>query len=254
MKESLYFTYNGIKSTDMGVTQISLSNGLFEEEFVAPKNIIEEKIRGRDTPYFFGVERDPLSFSMGIYFDNGMDDDSKRKVKRWLDQDTYLPLIFSSNLSRIYYAMVVNDSKEIHNGLEEGYLQLQMRCDSPYAYSPTYYSKIYEFNGNASGTEIIIENNGDVECKPTIYIEKIGNGNVDIINQSNAGQTFSFTDLNDQEIVFVDCENEVIITDLIGQYRYDSFNDEYLTLVRGVNTLKIVGDLKLMFKYRFKFK
>jgi phage-related protein len=127
-----------------------------------------------------------------------------------------------------------------------------MRCDSPYTYSPVYITDIYDYSTNPSGVTLQLTNGGDVECKPEIWITKVGNGDVSIINNTNAGEEFKFIGLLDGETVYVDCEMEDITTDLDDTYRYSNFNDNYLELVIGVNNLFITGTCKLQFRYSFK--
>ena len=146
MLESTDFYYNGIYSVDMGIINCKIDSGLFEEPFLAEREIQEISIRGNDRPYFQGVRRAPLTFSLTFAFEDYYDEFKIREVARWLDQDYYRPFYTTSNPERIFYCMLYSDSKLLHNGLREGYVQIQMRCDSPYAYSPQYVSKVYEWD------------------------------------------------------------------------------------------------------------
>lgn len=144
MKEGLEFSYDGIKSSDMGLINVKFSDGLFEESFVAEKEIHEIKIRGRDKPYFQGVERSPLIFSLEFAFEDYYDHEKIRQVARWLDQDYYKPFFTTDNPDRIFYCMLHSSSTLLHNGLKQGYIEIEFRCDSPYSYSPQYQTEWYE--------------------------------------------------------------------------------------------------------------
>lgn len=144
MKEGLEFSYDGIKSSDMGLINVKFSDGLFEELFVAEKTIHEIKIRGNDKPYFQGVERSPLVFSLQFAFEDYYDHEKIRKVARWLDQDYYKPFFTTDNPNRIFYCILHSSSTLLHNGLKQGYVEIEFRCDSPYSYSPQYLSEWYE--------------------------------------------------------------------------------------------------------------
>lgn len=144
MKEGLEFSYDGIKSSDMGLLNVQFSGGLFEEPFVADKEIHEIKVRGNDKPYFQGVERSPLVFSLQFAFEDKYDHEKIRQVARWLDQDYYKPFFTTNNPDRIFYCMLHSSSQLIHNGAKEGYVEIEMRCDSPYSYSPQYVSEWLE--------------------------------------------------------------------------------------------------------------
>lgn len=252
IRESLYFSYAGIKSTDYKLLNVNQNGGLFEETFLPTRSIIEEKVQGRDNPYFFGFDYSPLQFSVSFAFEDTWDDDRIRKVCSWLKQPYYQPLFFSNDINRIFYCVVVDDSQIIHNGMKQGYLNLTFRCNSPYTYTPTTLSPTYDYSVNTSGTDLTFINLGSEPCQPDIWIQKIGNGDISIVNLSDGGREFKFTGLVDQEELNVDCENQDIETNLSGTYRYNNFNNKFLTFPPGTNYLKVYGNCKLQFRYRFK--
>lgn len=98
-----------------------------------------------------------------------------------------------------------------------------------------------------------IDNVGDLETKPKIWIRKVnGKGNIKIINHTT-GQEVEFTDLLSGEEVYVDCENEEIVSshqDSLSIYRYDNHNDEFLELIRGDNYITSEGDFDLDIRYK----
>lgn len=97
-----------------------------------------------------------------------------------------------------------------------------------------------------------IENQGDLSAFPKLWIRKINeSGDVKIINHYTK-QEIVFKDLVKNEEVFIDCENEDIISSRqsLGVYRYDSHNDEWLELQTGLNLLRGEGDFDL--DYRFQ--
>jgi predicted phage tail component-like protein len=252
MMESLYFIYDNIKSTDMGVIKIKADSGLFEEPFVAPKTILSEKIRGRDKLYFYGVEREPLSFPIELWFEDGFTDEKVDETARWLDQDEYKPLIFSSNPEKIYYAILEGESSLVHNGIQQGYLKLNVVCNSPFAYSPVYID-MHNIDVD-TGVDITFTNRGHLPCKPIIKILKIGDGNVSIINHTKGGETLAINNLLDNELVTIDCESEEIETDRLFTNRYNDHNDVFLSFIYGVNRLTVYGKCKLEFQYQFTLK
>lgn len=90
-------------------------------------------------------------------------------------------------------------------------------------------------------------NIGDLPSYPKIWIRKVnGDGDIRLTNHMT-NQTLILTEMQNEEEVFIDCDNEEIISSLqyLGVYRYDSHNDEFLELIRGDNYLKGQGDFDI---------
>lgn len=251
MRHELHFNFDGRWSYDMGVVKVNIGGGLLEDQIISSKTILEEKIEGRKKPYFYGVQREPLSFPLPIFFDNNLSNEKIREILRWLDCDDYRPFYMIDSPERVVYAMVVDDVNAIHNGIKSGYMELTMRTDSPYVLTPYTKSRRYRFMDNTEGRIVEFENNGDFNCKPIVYILKHGDGDIKIQNLSNYTGDFVFTDLNDNEEIMVDCEHKEIESSL-DIYRYDNFSKKYLEFVRGINRLKVIGDCELWFETAFE--
>lgn len=152
IRDALYFSYAGRKSVDFGIVNVNLNSGMLEESFVPSRSIVEEKVKGRDRPYFMRTEVEPLQFSVSFAFEESWDEDKIREVARWLTQhDYYQELSFTTeegvNPEKIFYALAVDEATLIHNGLRQGYISLTFRCDSPYACSPVMTTRRYEWKG-----------------------------------------------------------------------------------------------------------
>ncbi|TVX86124.1 hypothetical protein FPZ44_24410 [Paenibacillus agilis] len=78
-----------------------------------------------------------------------------------------------------------------------------------------------------------------------------GAGTIKLTNETN-GQTLVFENLNNNEEVYVDCENEDIMTSLPMKYRYDDHNDVFLELDVGENLLTGEGEFDLTIRHEFK--
>ncbi|MGV2886799.1 phage tail domain-containing protein [Paenibacillus taichungensis] len=151
IRDSLHFSYAGIKSTDFGIINVNLNSGMQEEILFPSRKIVEEKVKGNDRPYFMGIETEPLQFSVSFAFEETWNTVKIREVTRWLTQhDYYQELYFASEdglgPERIFYATVVDESKLVHNCLKQGYVDLTFRCDSPYSYSPIMTSRLYTWD------------------------------------------------------------------------------------------------------------
>lgn len=136
MLEGIHFSYDGVKSSDMGLINCKIDGGMFEETFLATRKINETTIAGREKPYFLGVEYEPLEFNLTFAFEDSYDENRIREVARWLNQSYYKPFHTVDNPNRIFYCMMDGDSELIHTGAKRGYINLKFRCDSPYAYQP----------------------------------------------------------------------------------------------------------------------
>lgn len=254
--ESIDFSYAGQYSSDFGIYNVSLDSGMFEDQFSAPRTIIETKIRGNPKPYVHGVEYEPITLKLSFAFADTWDEAKIREVARWLcGQEYYKPLWFAENPTRLFYCMCVDESILVHNGLKQGYITLTMRCDSPYTYTPFFTKGELDFSTITAPTTFEFANSGDVVCKPEVWITKIGDGgSVSLVNLSNGSREFKFssTSLQNNEMIYVDNEREYIETNVPNVYRYKDFNNNFLELVRGRNILQVNGKCKIMFRYQFK--
>lgn len=251
IRESLYFSFAGRKSTEFPIVNVSLGSGLYEESLTSNKSIVETKVPGNDIPYFIRTEREPKQFPLRFAFLEPWNDEMIDEIIRWLDVDFYEPMFFDQNIDRVVYAMPINTIDQIHNGLKQGYVNLTMRCDGAYSYSHDISTPYYEVIGKDT---IEINNLGHISTFPEIWIEKDGDGDFTIENYSNEGSLFKFENLRDGEQIYIDCLNEQIESNLPKTFRYDDFNDNYLELVYGLNNLKITGSSKVLFKYRYIYK
>jgi len=150
IRNSLFFSYDGKKSVDFGIINVNLSPGMLEETLAASRELREQTVRGRDKPYFEGIKKEPLRIDVSFAFEDRFNTARLREITRWLTEHSYYrPLYFTNDLGRepekIYYAVVVDSPTLIHNGLQQGYVKLSFRCDSPYAYSPPIQSKVYDW-------------------------------------------------------------------------------------------------------------
>jgi len=248
--ESLDFCYDGRFSYDLGLINVRVEDGMYDEPFGSTRTIQEVKVRGWHKPHFQFVDTEPLEFELEFAFLGAYDDNKLREVARWLTPSYYKPLYFLNNPDRIYYCMPVEDIRFIHNGLKQGYIKLKMRCDGSYAYSPYYTTDEIDTTEQSS---FVIDNLGDLPIRPEIGITKIGDGDISIINTTNSGKEFKFVSLKNDEVIYVDNHWEHIETNLVNIFRYTNFNNNWLELVTGRNVFNVTGGAKIMVRYQFMF-
>jgi len=246
MLESINFHYNGTASTSLNLYNVTLNSGLFEEPFLAPREIKTEIIRGRDKPYFFGVQKEPISFKLSFAFNISYTDTTLRQVASWFDQTAYKPFYFDDMPNRIYYCILSGESTLVHTGNNEGYCELEFICDSPYSYGTL-----------TTGTAITsfpttFVNSGDVDLYPELWIVTSSTG-CSITNSTSGDSVFAFSNVATYETIYIDNENQDIITNLPLTYRYDDFNNNWLRLIPGNNVLSLSGISSLQFRYKFKY-
>lgn len=100
----------------------------------------------------------------------------------------------------------------------------------------------------------LVSNGGDLTIKPKMWFTKtISAGTIQLFNHYT-GQKIEFKDLQIGEEVYVDFDEEDIISSLqsLGVYRYDNHNNEWLYLPYGENYLRGYGNFNMDIRYQFK--
>lgn len=222
-----------------------------DENFIANTKTIKQKIRGRERPYFQELEHDPIILNLNCAYDGTWTDSDLQNIKQWLKQSYYKPLIFSENPNIIYYVMLIDEPRLIHNYNNQGYFTCTFENIDCYRYSPVY-SLVQDIS---SGSETCaFMNLGDVTIFPKLEIEKLTeDGEVSIVNNSDNGREFSFSTLTTGETVTVYNYEQDIESSIAGTYRYDKHNGNWLRLLPGNNNLVITGKCNITFTYDFKY-
>lgn len=258
VKSSEYFTYgsgsNQRNSSDLGIINVNFSSGMLEEEFLPETELYESYVRDRETPFYNRTQRKPRNLNLSFACKEEWTDAKIREVAKWLSPDFYEPMTFSDDeFSKVYWCKYIGSTSFIHNGLRQGYINLTMRCDSPYIYSGIQESPVYDLSANPiNGTEVTVSNSGDIEIFPTIIIEKVGAGDITITNNSDGGSALELTGLLDGEEVTIDCEHEEL-TSSLGTDLYTPHNDVFTRLTVGDNYLVVEGNCHIKFQYEFRY-
>lgn len=255
--DSVYFYYNTKKSSDMEIYLVSIEKGMKSTPFLAEKEVISETIPNSDFQYIYGAKRKPLVFNLTLSTLEGYwTFEKRRELARWLSTDTFEKFYSGDNPEKIYFLQYIGGVDLTHNSNQQGWIQIQMLSNSPYAYSD-YQTQIHDLSSITSPTIINFSNKGDNALYPEMWIQKIGAGDISIKNLTNSGKEFKFTGLLDNETVYIDNrpQHRHIETDLANTYRYDNFNGNYLDLLPySMNRLEITGKCKITFRYQFEIK
>lgn len=251
IKDKLKFNFDGIWSDTYGLINVVLGSEMYEETLVASSEIVETKIRNNSKPLYHGTEDSPLEFDMVIAFEDGFDDSKLDSVIKWLFKKYYRPLYFEGKENRVFYCKPTGDSNISHNGLQEGYFTITMRCDSSNIYSPIVTTPLEVVTTSKT---ITIVNDGHLEIYPEISFKKTGNGIIVIESLDDGNSIFEVRDLTDLEDIYIDSGREIIQTDAVGVYRYDKVVGEFPRLLIGTNRFKITGSCNIQFRYKKKYR
>ncbi|WP_051289526.1 hypothetical protein [Paenibacillus massiliensis] len=96
-RDSLYFSYAGIKSTEYGIDIVNMNNGTQEEAFAASRTINEVSVIGRDLLYFKNMHKYPLSLSLNFTFVDTWKELKINEVTRWFTEQSYFQETCSTN-------------------------------------------------------------------------------------------------------------------------------------------------------------
>lgn len=251
IKDRVRFNYDGVWSDTHKLLHVVLDGSMFEETFVATRELVETKVKGNSKPLLHSIDDSPLEFEMTIAFEEDYTDARIDSIIRWLFVNSYKPLYFEGKEDKVYMCLPIGDASIVHNGLNQGYFTIQMRCDSSNVYSPNTTTNLVNVVGTST---ITIANNGHFDIYPEISIKKNGIGTVTIESLDDGGSIFEVRDLTNLEDIYINCEKEIIETDAIGVYRYDNIIGEFPRLVYGQNRFKVTGDCQIQFRYKNKYR
>ncbi len=260
--QSEHFIFDGVKSSDMGIYLISVDSGLISSPFFGGQSPEGEWVQGKSTAYHYGINKEPIEFTIQISpLEKEWTPQLRNKVGRWLIQDMYKPFQTADDMGKTYYAMCT-DAPNFELAHNRGYLELTFITNSPYAWSPIY---IETFNLLNDTTKIIELDNMSNVTKyhyPKIEISLLNldgsatnTKQVKIRNLSDGGRELILgvkNDLVGNEVISMDCENEIIKTaNPIHSNVFSKFNRNWLRLVYGKNRLEVNGRCSLKLKLQY---
>lgn len=98
---------------------------------------------------------------------------------------------------------------------------------------------------------VTLHNFGDLPAKPTIEIEVVDPVDIRIENL-DTGESTTIIDNVPGEKIILKNESEQIHTSRLNYYKYDSHDDNFITLREFENTLQFYGSFKVKITYQFK--
>lgn len=167
LSNSPHIIYDGLSSRMFGISNVQPTDGLAEEIFLADTTLVTDQSRYSDKVFLLGVQREPLEFSMRLFFDPHTFDERKfQEIKSWFRQDTYKPFRYDSGTERDLdvwvYAIVTGQSKAFHNAIDDGYIDFTFKTNAAHRFSQIMED---EFDFTETNTEKM-----DAEIKEGLFL------------------------------------------------------------------------------------
>lgn len=242
------FIYDNINGNKWGLNVVSMSTGEYSGANIKTEvNKIQMPRRAKF--YNYGkTQSEPLTFQLKIMkLDNlPLDRFEVDEITAWLTYPNKNKRLFllQKDLYDTYYNCDITQINNVEIGNQIFGLTLTCECDSPYAWQC---EKVYNF-GSITSPTIFNFNNRSADFNglfPTFTFQTSIVGNSFYIkNITNNNNTMSFTGLNANETITIDCDRQ-IITSSTGVRRAETFNGTFMRLLRGSNQLEIGGNLTI---------
>lgn len=188
---SEYFIYDGIPSTEFGLKLVKMDTSMTETNFGLRQNIVEQSGKNSDLPYLIEVKNEPLPIELTFAKEGEWKEEDKQKVVKWLFQGKYKPLISSDNLGVAYYCTPVGDARRFYNGMGQGYVTIEFRCDAPYGWSYPLDTQFYDLSSNTTKEIIEWTNKSNIKdiYYPEIQFEVFAKPKSEVLTVSNNSVT-----------------------------------------------------------------
>jgi predicted phage tail component-like protein len=182
IQNAKYFNYNNIDLSSFPSMRIgNENNDMYALQIIGDRSIREEKIPGRQSPYFYGYEDSPLTVNITVALEQPKNINELRSFLRWLyNVDGYKTLFFDTDPNKFYYALFVgqpnfiyldrSQSSDINQNNRKliGFINLTARCNAATAFG----AAIETLKVNpVYTTPFTIINNGDDVVFPSLKIK-----------------------------------------------------------------------------------
>jgi hypothetical protein len=245
------------------ITNHKLLNATLSDEFYSDcirgsRNILEEIIPGRDIPYFYEIDDEPLEFEVTFAFAESMTKSQiKTIVRKLITTKRYEELTFGKYLDSTYtaetpiYKVIFIGEVDINyvstgfdgsnNELFIAYITLTARADRPYGFN--------EIDRTATNTSNLnVDNTGDVEFYPNIVITNTNTGTIETskyirVRNNTNGSDITFSSLESGEVVTVNANLQTITsTGTTAIYPRWQRNDLYLNTDNNILQFTVSTD------------
>jgi hypothetical protein len=231
----------------------TLSNEFYADCLRGSRSILEEKIPGRDIPYFYEIDDEPLEFEVTFAFAESMTKTQiKNIIKKLVAPKTFQSLTFGNYVDSVYtketpiYKVIFVgevDLNYVSTGFNESnneifiaYITLKARADRPYGFNNISVGSL----SSSAVDDLTVTNTGDVEFYPSIEITAVATtANWIRVRNSTAGNgsTITFKGLTNNEAIVVNANLKTISSSVSGIYTRWNRDDLYLDA--GTNSLVV---------------
>ena len=129
-----YFYLDGRSSREFGL-QIALKENDDTTHFGISRQNNIEMIPNSHKSYSMGSKLEPLVVPITMWSEKPLTRDTRIEMCNWLFQDDFLELYTEEDQDVIYYCKIHGDSERFLGIGRMGYVDLEMICDSPFAWS-----------------------------------------------------------------------------------------------------------------------
>lgn len=255
------------KFSDYGLMlgSFDISNSNVEDELGMDYEVIEEFIGYNPVPiYLGGKHTNKLKPQITIVKntcqnreDPFFSEHECREVLRQLTGfNTYKNMqILIDNIDELLYFNVITRkvSYQKINGMVAG-IVLYLECDSQFAWSQ---ELIADYNVNHERNVIFNNNSDDLYNYLLPKVTIISKTPVDILeikNVSDNNWTTTISNLSANEIITMDCKNEILTSSISNKAVLDNFNMHFMRFLSGENIFQINHDIELVITYRLPRK
>ena len=230
------FEYDGTLSTSFtpSIINATLNRDMYEFSPLGSKSIIEEKIQGRDEPYFYDVDYEPLSFSMTIAFEDFATQEQVRDIISWLYSPKKPRLLRFQEYNMNFFGIFIGQPKFYYFGNNIsgykfiGYIEVEFRANAPYGW-----------------TELIQNTNhtGSFDVYPSFSIKNNYEGpNEVVLSHGTNGSSFTYNLKEDEKITFNGYTKTIVSEDwteqnftILESNPYQNWSKDYLLFNPGEN-------------------
>ena len=251
------FIFDGIPSTEYELQILSLGEAPDSEVLVADKEYTKI-IAPNDTRYrILNVsEKNPLTFNLQIFPTNEhfLSSDRIQVITNWMfNQIDYKKLqILDSKISHLYFNCIFTNITKLMMAQNVIGIECTVECDSNGAWEFEKTNK-YDFTLNGVGTIFFNNISSDIKgLRPILTIEMFEDANFNMTSLTT-GQQIVINNLNMTEKITMDCDNQIISSNL-DKYLFDDFNGEFLCMKKGLNSISVSGKCKITMIYQNQAK